>query len=305
MSGMATWEDGPEYAPVERPSGFTQPPVEPLDATGAVAPPREPLAEAPPARPRDYAAQGDQAPLSSYQPELGPARDPGQPFDVDRSTLTEVDSAWGLVQHYHVGADEWAPAGPGFPDPRAPIQVSGAQASGVVPMPGQPEVLSESPVQSHWGPPGTGPVTQFPGTAAPAAPTPVTPAPVTFGAVFNGITVPTFATLLIGGLAIVVPFFSWLSPLMFILAFVTASQIGYRRNWVRNTFLVGSGALGATGVAGVVLSGGNLRPVLDLVTAVSTATCWIVLAALMVIVWQALSAGEQPEPPDATPPGWG
>lgn len=285
---MASWEDGPEYAPVERPSGYTEPAVEPLE----MAPPREtPFADVPMVRPRDYAVQGDERPLSSYEPELGPSRDPGQPFEVARSTMTEVDSAWGLVHHYHVDAEGWPPpSDPAYPDPRTPIQVHGAgQPAAFAPTPGHdPEWLPDSPVQAHWGSPETAP----------------TPRAVTFGAVINAMTVPTFAILLIGGLAIAVPFFSWLSPLMFILAFATATQIAYRRHWVRNTFLVASGALGATLVAGALMSGGSLRTLMELVTAVSTATCWIVLAALMVIMWQALSNGEQPDPPAASPPGW-
>jgi hypothetical protein len=293
---MASWEDGPEYAPVERPSGFTAPTAKPLDVApkpldvapkplDTAAPPTVP---APPTRPADYHTSGPERPLESYQPALGPSRDPGEPFAMARSTMTEVDSAWGLVHHYHVDAENWPPpGGPPLPDPRAPIRVQGTGPSPSVSTgPGQgPELLPPGPVP--------------PSGAYPAE------HPVTFGAVFNAVTVPTFATLLIGGLALAVPFFSWLSPLMFILAFATATQISYRRNWVRNTFLVASGALGATLVSGVLLSGGNLSALLDLIAAVSTATCWIVLASLMVIVWQALSNGEQPELPGPIQRGWG
>lgn len=124
---------------------------------------------------------------------------------------------------------------------------------------------------------------------------------VGFGDVFNAVTVPTFVTLLVGGLAMAVPFFGWLSPLMFILAFSSANRIAYRRHWVRNTFLVAVGALATTALAGFLLTT-DLLALLELIAAVSTAICWIVLAALMVIVWQAMTAGEQPEELDASSP---
>lgn len=298
---MATWEDGPEYAPAERPNGFVEPTVAPLD----VAPPRHaPSAAAPLERPGDFSSESDRRPLATYLPSTGPQRNPEVPFEMARSTMTEVDSAWGLVHHYHVDAEGWAPMAP---DPRAPIQVGGVAPPHAIDqfLPGHipPQQLpagqypppdQAQPVQPGWGPPQG-----YPGQAY------QNQRGASFGAVFNAVTVPTFVTLLIGGLSMAVPFFGWLSPLMFIMGFATANRIAYRRNWVRNTFLVATGALATTAVAGFLLSSGDLLGWFDLVSAVSTALCWIVLVALMAIVYHALSNGDQPDHPDhRTPRGW-
>lgn len=286
---MASWEDGPEYAPVERPTGFTAPVATPLDT--APEPPG-PLAGAPQVRPCAYTPAGLERPLSSYHPATGPHRDPDQPFEVARSTMTEVDSAWGLVHNYHVDGEGWPAGALGAPDPRAPILLPGATPP---PVAGVIAPAAYPPDPAYPLDPGHPPDPAYPSEEQ----------PVEFGAVFNAVTVPTFVTLLIGGLAMAVPFFGWLSPLMFILAFTTANRIAYRRDWVRNTFLVAAGALATTAVAGFLLAGNDLLTLLDLIAAVSTAICWIVLATLLAIVWQALGAGEEPDDGgSAAPRGW-
>lgn len=290
---MATWEDGPEYAPAERPSAFSAPGLPALP----MAPPRvEHAPDAPRQRP-DFDQRAQLPPLTDHQPDPGPQRDPAEPYAVASSTMTAVDSAWSTVHHYHVQGDDpapqWAPPGGapvappggapvGPPDPRLPIHPLGTSGPGAP----APRADRSGP---EWLPP---------------EPVPAGAPRVRPGAVFNAISVPTFVTLLIGGLAIAVPHFGFLSPLMFILAFVTSSRIAYRRHWVRNTFLIGSGALGTTLVAGFLLAGTDLLALADLVYAVSTAICWLVLAALCLIVWQALAAGERPTQP-ARSAGWG
>ena len=39
MGGMATWRDGPEYAPTARPEAFVEPPTPPLAAPPEAGPP--------------------------------------------------------------------------------------------------------------------------------------------------------------------------------------------------------------------------------------------------------------------------
>ncbi|HEX3206863.1 MAG TPA: hypothetical protein VHQ68_11555, partial [Propionibacteriaceae bacterium] len=104
---MATWEDGPEYAPIERPSDFRSPDAPPLDT----APPHTQLAAwAPKNRPVFDSPEGAVAPLSTLTPVREEPRDPQEPFAVVASTMTS-DSAWGAVH--------WAaPAGsPNAPPP--------------------------------------------------------------------------------------------------------------------------------------------------------------------------------------------
>lgn len=297
---MATWEDGPEYAPVARPTHFASPDLPAL----SIAPPRSSLSgEAPADRPRFD--QGEKQPeLRSYGPPPGPVRDPQEPYDVVRSTMTQVDSAWSMVHHYHVQGDDpaqWAPPtgqplGPGLPDPRLPILLAGTPG----PPPGALAVAGSAP---DAGPPAfPPPAFPQPGATQPewlpeGQPGRIGEPGVAFGTVFNGVTLPVFLTLLIGGLAIAVPFFGFLSPLMFVLAFVSSGRIHYRRPWIRNTFLVATGALGTTVVAGLLMSPVDLLAFADLVYAVSTAVCWMVLIALFLIVWQALEAGDRPDFP--------
>ena len=278
---MATWEDGPEYAPVERPSAFDAPAaVRPLEK----APPREVASAGAPSTPPEFDQHADLAPLAEHHPDRGPQRDPRAPYDVASSVLTEADSAWSTIVHYHVQPEEHPAPPHGFPppatplahDPRVPFAATGpAGHTGAPAVPGSfgaPEVL----------PP------------APPGPQPTSPR---FGEVFNAVTAPTFITLLIGGLAMAVPLFGWLSPLMFILAFLTSGRIAYRQHWVRLAFLVGVGALGTTVVVGLLFSPVDLLAYFQLVQAVSTVVCWLVLFAVLGIVWQALAANETPQHP--------
>lgn len=311
---MATWEDGPEYAPVARPGSFASPEAPAL----SIAPPRPtPSAQAPAERPRFD--QAEQLPeLDTYGPPPGPERDPNQPYDVVRSTMTEIDSAWSMVHHYHVQGDDpaqWAPptgqpVGPQQPDPRLPILLAGTPAPPPAPVPGagpvpatQPEWLPDAPVGHNQLPHAPAGHNQLPNAPAghnqlPNAPVGPTQEPsIAFGTVFNAVTLPVFMTLLIGGLAIAVPFFGFLSPLMFILAFVTSGRIGYRRHWIRNTFLVATGALVTTIVAGLLMNPVDVLAFADLVYAVSTAICWMVLIAVFLIVWQSLAASDRPDFP--------
>ena len=90
---MATWEDGPEYAPLVRPAVFDQPQVAPL----AMAPPVQQMASlAPKDRPRFADPPVPVAPLATLIPPVADVRDPQQPFDVASSALT-TDSGWGGV----------------------------------------------------------------------------------------------------------------------------------------------------------------------------------------------------------------
>jgi len=105
---MATWEDGPEYAPIERPSDFQTPDAPPLDT----APPYMQVAAwAPKNRPAFDNPSTAVAPLSSLVPvQREEPRDPEKPFAVVASTMTS-DSAWGAV---HWAAPGGQPIAPGL-----------------------------------------------------------------------------------------------------------------------------------------------------------------------------------------------
>ena len=98
MVAMATWEDGPEYAPLVRPDAFSEPTISPLSVR---APVEQPAAAAPKERPAFADPADPVAPLESLVPPIEAPRDPAEPFDVVTTALTSADSAWG--------AAHWAP----------------------------------------------------------------------------------------------------------------------------------------------------------------------------------------------------
>lgn len=105
---MATWEDGPEYAPLERPDAFAEPTVATI---GLDAPPPSPKA-AP--EPSERPAFSDPAqpvpPLATLVPEPPAGRDPQQPFDVVSSVMTADTSAWASA--HWTGRETSGPPGP-------------------------------------------------------------------------------------------------------------------------------------------------------------------------------------------------
>lgn len=354
---MATWEDGPEYAPAERPSTFDAPTA----ASLAEAPGGRTPSAGPGAAPTGFTEPEHVEPLERYDPDPGPQRDPEEPYTLARSTLTQVDSewgrtAWGTVHDYHVAPLPAAPSLPPDPhwgppsgppvapvlrlarDPRAPFGPAGSGAPGPGSSDHPPPVHPAAPAHPPAHPPGPPPVHPAAPVHAPHDPfagaqpperrdAPLRPSAtqpewlpadyvdpgrstrrVRAADVVEGVTLPTILTLLVGGTATVVPllFFGWLSPLMFLLAFATSTQIEYRRHWVRNTFLVASGALGTTVILGLLTGPTNILVFFELVYAMSTVVCWIVLLTLFVIVWHALSCGDEPEQRQpGSPSGWG
>ncbi len=164
MVTMATWEDGPEYAPLVRPDAFTEPTISPLSS----APPVEQLAAAVPnERPAFADPRESVAPLESLVPPIEAPRDPAEPFDVVTTALTSADSAWGAAHWARPSApmaDSWdsgavgpayvtrattQPAAGSGSRPRIHHQrVSGARHAGVVHDPG---IASACPEHSSDG----------------------------------------------------------------------------------------------------------------------------------------------------------
>lgn len=115
---MATWEDGPEYAPLERPDGFSYPDVPPLEQ----APRQQPVPTgAPLEQPQFRVATNPGPPLDSLVPTVTDRRDPNEPFNVLESTMTANTSAWAGA-HWSQGqgnadavSPQWGPPTPGIP----------------------------------------------------------------------------------------------------------------------------------------------------------------------------------------------
>jgi len=153
---MATWEDGPEYAPVEAPDRFTVPDVAPLDDP----PPAPQLPPAPAERPQFGNPEQPVAPLATLDPERSvEGRDPTAPFEVDSGTMTEGSNrggAWGAA-HWRPPADQapgppgpWGPPAGAPIDPNAPVTLQSGPAPqvGNLPAPGTPGWFGPGPQYS-------------------------------------------------------------------------------------------------------------------------------------------------------------
>lgn len=167
MESMASWEDGPEYAPVERPSEFAVAPAPPLEVVPA---PERPTAGAPQDRP---AFDGPRVPaprLVDLVPVVADQRDPARPFDVVSSTLTSMDSAWGSA---HWSAPNGAPAAGavplGAPTQPVPVPYPGAQPGPTGTHYPGPTGMSAASVVGYPPAPAGAPVVQTPYPGGPPA----------------------------------------------------------------------------------------------------------------------------------------
>ncbi len=235
MAGMATWEDGPEYAPAQRPDHFTDPAVAPLEPT---APPDQPAAGRPAERPRFDVPAVPVAPLSDLVPPVEDTRDPQQPFDVVSSAATEASSAWSAV-HWS-GPPGTAPLGP-VPAP-VPVPLSNGSAWPAPPAapPGSPAPNGSFPAPDLPFPPASGPPTTAGGYPAPgttqwfAPPPPVhvppAPGPVTARQVVQAATPGVLICLLVAGL--IYP----LTPVAILVGLALTSRVTVARRAVQAVF---------------------------------------------------------------------
>jgi hypothetical protein len=274
---MASWEDGPEYAPALRPDHFAEPPAAPLSAVPPAAPSSPP---APIERPAFDQPPVPVPPLASLVPPIEDTRDPALPFDIASATLTEASAAWS--------AAHWSP-------PTGPAQpVTGVVANGSAALPGTPLALPPSPPPGPF--PGPGTEQWFQPAPPPYAPAPP-PAGTGPGAIAQALTLGVVICLAIGGIV-------WpLAPIMFLVAFGLASRVKVGRPAVLGLFAAVLAILFLVGVVGALLSDGFFSDWWELVARWAQVLCWLVLVAGWIAVWRALrSAGPRSAPP---PNVWG
>ncbi len=276
MTCMATWEDGPEYAPLERPADFAPATVAPL----SVAPPAQQMAAlAPKERPAFDQPPEPLAPLATLVPTVEETRDPQLPFAVVASTMTS-DSAWGAV---HWGG---APTGPpaGFP-----------AAAPLPPPPSEPLVLRTQPFppDNQFPAPGT------PGWFGPGPYGEQPPAPAQVGAkaVWDAAMPGMCICLAVGGLIYVV------APVLFAVAFGLSRSVKVARDQVRRVFGIGGALLGVVGIAAAMTNDEGFGRWWAVLGAWSIVVCWAVLLTTFVLVYRGLRAGEEPSQPYRQP--WG
>ncbi len=274
---MATWEDGPEYAPLERPADFSLPSVEPLEI---VPPAQVSAALAPKDRPHFDGPRDEVAPLAQLIPAVADQRDPGEPFAVVSSTLTSTDSAWGSA-HWsspHGQAVNAARPVTSWPTPQAPLPPVGgpAQLPGEYPPPGTPQWFGPGPV---------------------APPPPQPPAALDARAVLTAATPGLLICLGVGGLLFL------LAPIMLGLAFVLSSRVTVAQRQIRKTFSVALLLLGFIALAGLVTDRLWFTDWWSFVGVWALLICWTMLVTVLVMVYLALKR-RTPQPPRYTS-NWG
>jgi hypothetical protein len=277
---MATWEDGPEYAPIERPTDFQSPDAPPLDT----APPHTQMAAwAPKNRPAFDSPEGSVAPLSTLTPAREEPRDPQEPFEVVASTMTS-DSAWGAV-HWTppTGQPTALPGTPGWtpapsdrdPQPAQPLAVhsQASTAPGNFPIPGTP----------NWF--GPGPYGQQPQATG----------PVTVRSVLDAATPGLCTCLIIGGLVSVI------SPIILCISAGLVGRVRVATAQIRQVYRLGLGLLAVIGVIGLLVVDTGFSDWWGFVGSWGLLICWALLVTTLIMVYRRLKA-DAPSPPPYQPP---
>ena len=276
---MATWEDGPEYAPIERPTHFADAGVAPL----SVAPPVVQMAaQAPKDRPLFDQPPAPVAPLETLVPRPAETRDPEVPFSVASAAMTS-DSAWAAL---HRGATTTPPAAP-TGGPMA-LPVTSDPWSRFAGPAGNGSVLPSAapPPDGHFPAPGT-PAWFGPG---PYGEQPAPPGRVSPRAVWDAAMPGLCICLAVGGLIYV------LAPILYAIAFGLAGRVKVAKQPVRTAFAVGAAALGLVAIVATLTNDFGFGEWWATVGAWSVVACWALLLTTLVLVYRALRAGEQPEP---------
>ena len=275
---MATWEDGPEYAPIERPSGFQNPDARPLD----VAPPYPQVAAwAPKNRPAFDSPERPVAPLSTLTPVREEPRDPQEPFAVVSSTMTS-DSAWGAV-HWAAptgqqAAASWSaqPSAHHLP-PEQPISVrdGGGDSPKNYPTPGTPEWFGPAPYRQQPQPTTT----------------------VSARAVLDAATPGLCMCLIIGGLV------SLLAPIILCISVGLAGRVKVATAEVRRTHLLGIGVLAVIGVLGLLVVDTGFVEWWHFLSSWGLLICWALLISTLAMVYRRLKSHDSSPPTYRSP--WG
>ena len=265
---MATWEDGPEYAPIERPDEFSVPDAAPLD----VAPPYvQPAAEAPVVRPTFGDPSAPVAPLAQLVPVPEEVRDPTIPYEVASSAMTSGDSAWSAVH--------WSA-------PTSPITTSASPwSTGAATAPGAPWGPPSGPAQGPTGLPAPGTEQWF--GPSPYAPPPA-PVPVTAKEVVGALTPAMLIVLALGGLIPPV------APITLVVAWTLSSRSTIAKPQIRITFVIAVATLAVLGMIIGFAGALDFADWWDGLSWVAMIISWCAIAAVLVLATRALRAGQRP-----------
>lgn len=307
MAVMATWEDGPEYAPIERPENFTAPnagPLQPRPIEQSPGSPGVPQADQVPHGQPNYRPASAERPLPELGAQPPPARDPHRAFASASSTLTAfgtdadpnnprraLPAETDPVRPDHQTSDHQKPGTQEF-DPYRPMGRQPSSASPGhpdrprhMPSPASPTAGQDYPAPDYPAP-GT-PAWFGPGAAPPQRP----PAP-SVGSVVAAITPAVVILLVLAGL--VPP----LSLPLYIVAMFASTRIRYRKSRVRNVFLTGLGTTLVVSLVALMLSMDTFGQWWDAMSRLSMVVSWAVLIILGFIMARALQNDEQPDQPE-------
>lgn len=259
---MATWEDGPEYAPVDWPTGFVAPNIASLQASATTpSPSSEPPTQAPARfdQPRDPVP-----PLESLKPAPTQTRNPADPFQVATAVMT-AGSAWESAHSTQATA---APASvaPWTPDQAVTSAYPPPQQLPGFPAPGTPE---------WFGPPA-----QYDAKNVRV--------PLTVGNVAEGFSWGIIITLVVGAAI------SFLSPILLIISVLIAQQVRYRRRIVR-TGIIAAMALVAISGAVSLATTYDTEIAWGTMCSVSVWTCVLLLIFGFGVTAFAIRNGDRPE----------
>lgn len=271
---MASWRDGPEYAPTVRPDAFVEPVAAPLAEQPPVV---DPSAGAPAEQPAFTPPQVPAPDLAALIPATVPARDPQLAFEVVSAAVTSP-TAWSAA---HTN-----PAGPGAGEAWSPQQ----PFTGLSPITGS--ISAPPPTHARFSVnPQAFPEPGTPGWFAPPDPNQRYQAPpqVSLGQVARAVTPGVLITLGLGALV------NSLSVVMLAVSFALATRILYRRRQVQALYLVACGLAALVGMFTLVADDFYLDSGWAGASGAAQLTCWLLPFALGLVVAQALGKGERPE----------
>jgi hypothetical protein len=258
---MATWTDGPEYAPLVRPSAFVAPAAAELESP---APAPLATAEEPPAVEPSFVPPEQATPdLRALVPSAAPGRNPNLPFESATTPLTaavEAPAARSPLEPFDTGGPPLA----GYLAPQ-PVLAPTAQVN--------PAPLPMSMAQ-QWAPPV--PASRVQG-----------PRPVTVGQIWQATTGWVLIPLLVG------MFITPIAPVGLLVAAVSTAQVRYRRAVLRRAYQVAGVAVVAISLLVAMVD--ETSDFWTLVAAMSQVACWVLAFLTPSLVGAALRNGEPPE----------
>ncbi len=300
---MASWRDGPEYAPLQRPDGFEVPDLAPLDDAPQLL---NFSVGAPIERPQFSPPVNAVKSLAALAPDEGEPRDPQLPFAVAASTMTATDSAWSAA-HWSRPAGipvqgSWAPPTMAPAGRPAAIEPGSWPSAPAGPIPTDPIMMDPaalgSPASGSFGhpgrPPGPFPAAGSPQWFGPGPPAPgpgQMPADNKTRAVVEAATPVLLTVLVVSGLVYL------LSPFLFCLAFSLSAKVRVAKVAIRRVFLALACFGGLMALLGLAAQLGSAWEWYRFVGIWALILSWVALILTLVIIHRAQQGPTRPQPP--------